>query len=80
MAKKTPRRTPHILAGLDSLVYTRGQMAVLLHRSPRTISRMLANGTLPSVTIGGTRLVLKTQLEAWLAEKIEADEAARDGE
>lgn len=43
------------------------EIASLVRRSERTVRRWIANGTLPSVKIGGTRLVAKTDLHRLLS-------------
>jgi excisionase family DNA binding protein len=43
------------------------EVATLVRRSERTVRRWIADGTLPSVKIGGTRLVAIAELQRLLS-------------
>ena len=51
------------------------EVAPSVRRSERTVRRWIADGVLPSVKIGGTRLVAKTDLHRLLSgDSIDEDE------
>ena len=56
------------------------QVAELLGVSERTVRRLIADGTLPSVRIGGARLVAEAALERLLTPATEVSEEAEGGE
>lgn len=51
------------------------EVATLVRRSERTVRRWITNGTLPSVKIGGTRLVAKIDLHRLLSGESGDDDA-----
>ena len=64
----------------DGTEYLRaGDIARLTGMSVRTIRRWLADGTLPSTRVGGTRLVAKTDLERLLCSPLQPAEEDNDG-
>ena len=50
------------------------EIATAVRRSERTVRRWIADGTLPSVKIGGTRLVAKATLDRLLSGETIDDE------
>ena len=54
------------------------QIAELLGLTERTIRRWIADGTLPSVKLGGARLVARTTLERRLGTPLDLPEEGDD--
>ncbi len=50
------------------------QIAEVLPHTERTIRRWIADGTLPSVTLGGARLVARVTLEQRLGARLDLSE------
>lgn len=49
--------------------YSQGDVAAILHVSPRTVRRYIATGELDSIRVANTRRVTQRQLEDHLARK-----------
>jgi excisionase family DNA binding protein len=54
-------------AALPPAAYTTGQVAQLLGLSRSTVAQMIRTNALPSVKIGGSRRVLRAELDRYLA-------------
>ena len=57
-----------------------GKIARLLGMTERTVRRWIASGELPSVKIGGARLVSREDLEALLGQSGASDDEDEDGD
>ena len=55
------------------VTYTVEQLARILHRSPETIRRLIKDGDIPAVKVGGRFLVTKETLDKILRGEISTD-------
>ncbi len=55
-------------------------VAELLDVTERTVRRWIADGTLPSVKVGGARLIARTTLEQQLGASLDLSEESDDEE
>lgn len=60
------------------LVLTRRETADLLNTSPSTVSRMVADGRLPSIDLGSSLRIPRAAVEQLVAEKVAEWQAARE--
>jgi excisionase family DNA binding protein len=60
--------------------YRAREMAVLFGVTVRTVRRRIADGTLPSIRIGGARLVAKADLERLVGTSLDLPEEAEEEE